>query len=352
MTCVVSGILTASKLVGRALQCRTVVGGKDDDCIVQRTLGFEHIEQLTEVCVKLRHAVGVNARACATLIVVARIYRGVWPWRSVVCKELFFIVDFVFYPARNLTMYQSRSVALVEFFRTLHYLVTTVRLYRMIERRHIVDVVRTVEVIKALVGWQILTVVTKVPLAEATRSVACSLEGLRHSNFVAEHTVYVSAELNGIEYSSRSKRGKGVDCRIHNVVGVSSIRISTRHERKSCRRANAVRRIEVVKVSTVERNAIDVRRLECRSHSCLACIVAGIAVAEVVHKDNEHVRSVFFFVDVVKVFLFALAHIEYSRIRSKIGGKHEYHAHTYESHGYRASDSRLELAATSSLVHD
>ena len=106
--------------------------------------------------------------------------------------------------------------------------VLAVFLLDMVKRLHIVNVVASVEYVEALIRRQILAVVAKVPLAEASGIISRALENLCNRYFVAEHTVGVVEHFNTVKYARLRKRRKAVYRRINNVVGITAVRISAR----------------------------------------------------------------------------------------------------------------------------
>lgn len=110
----------------------------------------------------------------------------------------------------------------------------------MIERAHIVNIMAAVEIIEALICWQIFAVVAKMPFAEKSCGIAGGFKCFCHCNFIAEHTVCVAAKLNGVENSCGSKDGSAVNRGINNVIGKSSVRISAGHAGKASGRANGI----------------------------------------------------------------------------------------------------------------
>ena len=158
----------------------------------------------------------------------------------------------------------------------------------MVERIHIVDIVAAVEIIEALIGRQILAVIAKMPLAEATRRIACSLESLRYGYLVAEHTVGIAAHLDGIEYAGRGERRECVNGRIYDIVGISAIGIAPGERGKTRGRADRVARIEIRELRALFADAVDVRGIIYRA------VCGDIAVAEIIHENEQDIGRIFF----------------------------------------------------------
>ena len=127
------------------------------------------------------------------------------PRSGVVCKEFFVLFNGRFDEVEHLRREQSRAVRLVEvFFVSAHFFACEVAVFvnfvfHPVVRRHIVDVVAAVEIVEALVGGKVLTVVAEIPFAYAARVVACRLQDFGKGDFVAQNSVHVAKELIGVE---------------------------------------------------------------------------------------------------------------------------------------------------------
>ena len=168
---------------------------------------FEVVEDIAEVFVKFLYAIDIGVVVGVTLAVavVVRIDGEVWPRSGVVCKEFFVVFNGGTDEVYHLRREQASAFRLVEIFLVrAHFLGVEVAVcvhvvLNPVVRSHIVDIITAVEVVKALIGGQILTIIAEIPLAYATRAVTRTLQYFRKSDFVAENAVNVVEKLIGIE---------------------------------------------------------------------------------------------------------------------------------------------------------
>ena len=123
------------------------------------------------------------------------------PRRGVVGKErLIGILNCISNPGVDLLMDPLTGIFLIlEFIRAMDDFVLSVLLPHVVKRHHIVDMMAAVEVIKPLIGRQVLTIVPQVPLTKAPRGISGAVQGFGNGNLIPEHTVRVSAHLHGVE---------------------------------------------------------------------------------------------------------------------------------------------------------
>ena len=191
---------------------------------------FEVVEDIAEVFVKFLYAIDIGVVVGVTLAVavVVRIDGEVWPRSGVVCKEFFVVLNGGTDEVYHLRREQASAFRLVEIFLVrAHFLGVEVAVsvhvvLNPVVRSHIVDVITAVEVVKALIGGQILTIIAEIPLAYATRAVTRALQYFRKSDFVAQNSVHVVEELIGIEeVRGRPRIGLNIAGE-HDVVEISS----------------------------------------------------------------------------------------------------------------------------------
>ena len=204
-------------------------------------------------------------------------------------ERLVALLDLIGYPIVHFLIYPLCGVALVfKLVCTTGNFIFAVLFTDMIERVHIVDIVAAVEIIEALIGRQILAVIAEMPLAEAACRIARSLESLGYGYLVAEHTVGITAHLDGVEYTGRGERRECVNGRIYDIVGISAIGIAPGERGKTCRRADGIARIEIRELRALFADAVDVRGIIYRA------VRGNIAVAEIIHENEQDIGRIFF----------------------------------------------------------
>ena len=241
----------------------TVVGSEDDDSVFEHALFFQHLKQQSEIMIEFGEAVAVNARAGSPDEVCARVHGSVRPRGGIIGEERLARIDGVPKPGADLVVDEDGVLPLVYVRAHGNFIVTRPQrsaLADVVIRGVVVDMVRAVEIVKALIGGQILSVVAQVPLAERTRLISRPREHLRQRHFVAEHAVAVGAHLDGVEDARGVEGRERVHRGIEHVVGMSAVRITPRERGKARGGADGIIGIEVVERDAVFGDGINVGR--------------------------------------------------------------------------------------------
>ena len=349
----VRSVFSASQIVGRALQRRSVVGCEHYYGIIQHSRLLHIVKQFAEIVVEFRDYVRVNSHARRALTYkhgiarklplmrifvigifgffreLAAVQRRVRPRSSVIhekgrifrifisaCRLL--AADYRVNPAAYTFVTIGSEIFLVDRGTVVDNLVLAVALFYIVKGGHIVDVMRAVKIIEALICGEVFSVVAQMPFSESSRSVTCVFEYFRYRDFVSQHTVAVCAHLKRVVYSRSTHGKRGIYRRIKHVVGVASVRISSRHKRKTRRGTYRIACIKIFKIQTFLAYIVERRR----GKYCIS-VERSISVTHIVHKYNKYVgtlgrRGIVFIIIVesFEVFVLALRKVESLRFCS------------------------------------